>query len=35
MGKMYYLCSEQRAACAKDPTSYAVPAGQAAPAHAH
>jgi YHS domain-containing protein len=33
---MYYFCSEQdRAAFAKDPTKYVLPAGEAAPAHAH
>jgi YHS domain-containing protein len=35
-GRMYYFCSEQeRSVFAKDPSKYAVPAGQAAPAHAH
>ena len=36
-GVMYYFCSEQdRAAFAKDPSKYALPAAdQAPPAHAH
>lgn len=35
-GRMYYFCSEQeRAAFAKDPKKYAIPAGQAAPTHKH
>lgn len=35
-GRMYYFCSEQeRAAFANEPGKYAIPAGQAAPAHGH
>jgi YHS domain-containing protein len=35
-GRMYYFCSEQdRAAFANDPSKYALPTGEAAPAHAH
>lgn len=35
-GRMYYFCSEQeRSAFAKDPSKYELPAGAAAPAHAH
>jgi len=35
-GRMYYFCSdEERAAFAKDPTRYALPAKAAAPEHQH